>query len=105
MCTKLPTPYDKLSTEPINSPPKNKFRTILKVLIVDSKEDEERTYSNKMGGGDSEEFEAIAMWDNLEEEPKPNLDRVIDNIQIEHVEPIELVVPIAKSKEPIVVAT
>jgi len=56
MCTKLPTPYDKLSTEHVSSPPKNKFRTILKVLIVDSKEDEERTYSNKMGGGDNEEF-------------------------------------------------
>ncbi len=45
------------------------------------------------------------MWDNLEEEPEPNMAQVINNIQIEHVEPIELVVPIAKSKEPTVVAT
>jgi hypothetical protein len=44
------------------------------------------------------------MWDNLEEEPEPNLDQVIDNIQIEQVELVEFVVPIAKSKEPIVVA-
>ncbi len=58
------------------------------VLIVDSKEDEERTYLDEMGGGDGGEFQAIVMWDNLEEEPEPNLDQVIDNIQIEHVESV-----------------
>jgi hypothetical protein len=41
-----------------------------------------------MGGGDGGEFQAIVMWDNLEEEPEPNLDQVIDNIQIEHVESV-----------------
>jgi len=37
---------------------------------------------------------------NLEEKPKPNLDQVIDNIQ---VEPIEHVVPITKFRKPVVV--
>jgi hypothetical protein len=49
MCTKLPTPHDKLNIELVTSPPKKKFRTTSKVLIVDSKEDEERTYLDKMG--------------------------------------------------------
>jgi hypothetical protein len=42
------------------------------------------------------------MQGNIEEEPKPNLDQVIDNIQVEHVLFIEPVVSII---EPIVVAT
>jgi hypothetical protein len=35
----------------------------------------------------------------------PNLDKVIDNIQIEHVEVIEPLVPIEEPTQPIVVAT
>jgi len=31
-----------------------KFRTIYKVQIIDSREDEERTCSEEMGGGDDE---------------------------------------------------
>jgi hypothetical protein len=50
-----------------------------------------------MGGADSEEFQTT-MQDNLEEEPKLNLDQLINIIQVEHV------VLIAKPKEPIVVA-
>jgi hypothetical protein len=48
-----------------------------------------------MGGGDSEKFQAIIMHDNLEDEPKLNLDQVIDNIQVEHVESIGPIMPLA----------
>jgi hypothetical protein len=48
-----------------------------------------------MGGGDSEKFQAIIMHDNLEDEPKLNLDQVIDNIQVKHVESIGPIVPLA----------
>ncbi len=52
-----------------------------------------------MGGEYGKEFEAIATHNNLEEKPKPDLDQVIDNIQIEPIESVEIVVPIAKPKE------
>jgi hypothetical protein len=38
----------------------------------------------------------------LEEEPEPNLDQEIDNIQLELIEDVEPVVPITKSNEPVV---
>lgn len=40
----------------------------------------------------------------MEEKPKVNLDQVIENIQVELVEPIELVVPIIEVRELVVVA-
>ncbi len=55
-----------------------------------------------MGGGDSEKFQAIIMHDNLEDEPKLNLDQVIDNIQVEHVESIGPIMPLAWIKEHVV---
>jgi hypothetical protein len=69
------------------------------------KEYEEQTCSNEMGGGGGEELQATATHGNLEEEPKPNLDKVVDNIQVEHVEFVELVVPIVEPTQPVVVAT
>jgi hypothetical protein len=47
-----------------------------------------------MGGGDGKEHQATTTKGNLEEEHELNLDQVIDNIQ---VEPIEPMVPIIKS--------
>jgi hypothetical protein len=44
------------------------------------------------------------MQGNIEEELEPNLDKVIDNIQIELVVFVELVVPIIELRQPIVVA-
>lgn len=41
----------------------------------------------------------------MEEKPEPNLDQVIDNIQVKPIEPIEHVVLIIEFKQPIVVAT
>jgi hypothetical protein len=64
--------------------------------VVDSKEDEERTYSNEIRGGGGEEFYITTTQGKIEEEPEPNLDQVIDNIQVEPVEFVELVVPITK---------
>jgi len=37
----------------------------------------------------------------MEEELKPNLDKVINNIQVEPVEFVEFVVPIAKPTQPV----
>jgi len=54
MCIKLFTPRNKLNLKPITSLPMKKFRTIYKVQIIDSREDEERTCSEEMGGGDDE---------------------------------------------------
>jgi hypothetical protein len=51
-----------------------------------------------MGGGGGEEFQATSTQGNLEEEPKPNMDQVIDNIQVKLVILVKLVVPITKSK-------
>jgi hypothetical protein len=52
-----------------------------------------------MGGGDGKKLQSITTQGNLEEESEPNLDQVIDNIQ---VEPIKHVVPITNFKQPIV---
>jgi hypothetical protein len=100
MCTKPLTPWARLSPKRVTSPPRKKLKTTFKSQVVDSKEDEERTCLDKMGGGDGKKLQAIATQGNLEEESEPNLDQVIDNIQ---VEPIEHVVPITKFKQPIVV--
>jgi hypothetical protein len=56
-----------------------------------------------MGGGGGKELQAMAIQGNLEEEPKLNLDQVIDNIQVEPIESIEHVVPITEPTQPIVV--
>jgi hypothetical protein len=46
-------------------------------------------------------LEATTTQGNIEEEPKPNLDKVINNIQVELIMSIE---PIVSIIEPIVVA-
>jgi hypothetical protein len=49
--------------------------------IIDSEKDEAQTYSHEIG----EELDATIMQSNIEEEPEPNLDKVIDNIQVEPI--------------------
>jgi hypothetical protein len=56
-----------LSIEPITSSLRKKSRTTFGSLIVDSKEDEERTYSDEIGGGAREELNAIATQDIIKE--------------------------------------
>ncbi len=51
---------------------------------------------DEIKGGGGEELYAIATKGNIEKDLEPNLDQVIDNIQVEHVESIELVVLIGK---------
>ncbi len=65
----------------------------------------EQTCSNGMGCGGWEELQTITTHGNLEEKLEPNLDKVIDNIQVEPVEPIQPVVSIVKPKQLIVIAT
>lgn len=60
-------------------------------LVNDSKEDEEQTCSNEIGGKGGEELDATTTQDNIEEELEPNLDQVITNIQ---EEPIVSTIPI-----------
>ncbi len=55
-----------------------------------------------MGGGNGEKFQAIITYNNLEDEPELNLDQVIDNIQVEPIEYIGPIVPLAWVKEPVV---
>ncbi len=62
----MPTPRDKLSFEPITSPPKKKSKTTFRLKVVDLEEDEERSYLDKMGSGGGQELQAIAMQGNLE---------------------------------------
>jgi len=57
-------------------------------------EDEERTYLDEIKGWGGKKLDAITTQGNIEEEPKPNLDQVIDNIKVELVISIELVVSI-----------
>jgi len=102
MCIKPLTPKDKLNLELITSPPRKKFKTTFGSLINDSEENEERTYSYEIGSGRGEEFDATTMQGSIEEEPKPNLDQVIDNIQVEHIMFAKHVVSII---EPTVVTT
>lgn len=44
-------PNNKLNLKPIISPPKKKAKTQSRTLIVEAKDDEERTCSKKIGGG------------------------------------------------------
>jgi hypothetical protein len=96
MHIELPTPRDMLNFELVTSPPKKKSRTTFGSLVNDSKKDEEQTCSNEIGGKGGEELDAIAMQGNIEEKPKPNLDHIIDNIQIELVVSVEHVISITK---------
>jgi hypothetical protein len=66
MSTKPPTPKDRLSLEPITSPPRKKFITTVKSHVIDSKEDEEQNCSNKMGGEGGERLQATTIHNNLE---------------------------------------
>jgi len=93
------------------SPLKKKFIITFKSKVIDLEEDEERTYSNEMWGGGGKELQATTIEGNLKEKLKPNLDQVIDKIQVEPVESIEpieliikptqLVVVVAKSSQPV----
>ncbi len=103
-CIELPTPSDKLSLELVTSPLKKKSITTFRSQVVDLEEDEERTCSNEIGDGGGKELHATTTHSNLEEEPKPNLDQVIDNIQLEHVESVEPIVLIIKPTQHIIVA-
>jgi hypothetical protein len=102
MHTEPPTPRNKLSLELVTSPPRKKSRTIFGSLVNDLEEDEEQTYSNEIGSRGGEELEAIAIQGSIEEEPEPNLDQVINNIQVDLVMFVELVVSIT---EPVIIAT
>ncbi len=57
-----------------------------------------------MGGGGGEELQGTVTQGNLEEKPEPNLDQVIDSIQVEPIESIEPIVPIVETTQLIVVA-
>ncbi len=98
----MPTQRDKLSPEPITSPLRNKSRTTFGSTINDSKKDEDWTYLNDIKGRGGRKFHAIATQSSIEEEPEPNLNQVIDNIQVEHVvSVIELVLAVIESFQPI----
>jgi hypothetical protein len=105
MCIEPPKPRDRLSLEHVTSPPRKKYRTTFKSLVVDSKEDEECTYSNEIGGGGGEKFNTTTTQHNIEEELEPNLDKVIDNIQIEPFVSIEPIVSIVEPTQLVVVTT
>jgi hypothetical protein len=55
--------------------------------------------------GRGEKIYATTTQGNIKEELEPNLDKVIDNIQVEPIEPAKHVIPIVKPTQPIVVAT
>jgi hypothetical protein len=74
MHTKQPIPSDKLSLKHVTSPPKQKSRTTFRSSVVDSKKDEERTYSDEIGGGGGGELNTITTHGNIEEKLEPNLD-------------------------------
>jgi hypothetical protein len=80
MHIELPTPRDKLSPKPITSPLRKKSRTTFGSLINDSKEDEERTCSNKIRSRGGKKLEATTTQGGIKEKTKPNLDQIIDNI-------------------------
>ncbi len=68
----LPTPRDRLSLEPITSPPRKKSKTTFGSLINDSEEDEEQTCSYEIRGGGGEELNATTTQGNIKEKLKPN---------------------------------
>jgi hypothetical protein len=87
-------PNDRLSLQPVTSPPRKKSRSTFGSPDNDLEEDEKQTCSNEIRGKGREQLEATIMQGNIKEKPKPNLDKVIDNIQAEHVVFIEHVVSI-----------
>jgi hypothetical protein len=64
------------------SPPRKKSRIIFETPINDSKEDEEQTCSNDIGGRGGEELDATSTQGSIKEELEPKMDQIIDNIQI-----------------------
>ncbi len=102
MRTKLLTPRDMLSHEPVTSPLKKKSKITFGSPINDFEEDEERTCLDEIEGRGGEELDVTATHDNIEEESEPDLDHVITNIQDELVVSIEFVVFIPK---PVTIAT
>ncbi len=105
MHAKLPILRDRLNPELVTSPPRNKYRIFFRSQVVELEDDEEQTCSNEIGGGGQKEFYVIATQGNIEEEPEPNLDQAIDNIQGELIESIEHVAPIVEPTQPVIVAT
>jgi hypothetical protein len=67
-------PRDKLSPEPITSPLKKKSRNTFGSPVNDSKENEEWTCSNEIGGRGGEKLEATTTQGSIKEKPEPNLD-------------------------------
>jgi len=65
-CTKLPTPRDKLSIEHVTLPPKKKSKTTFGSSLNDSKEDEERTCLDEIGGRGGQEFDATTTQGSIE---------------------------------------
>jgi hypothetical protein len=92
----LPTPRDRLSLEHVISLPRNKSRTIFGSPVNDSKEDEKQTCLDEIIGGGEKKLDATATKGNNEKEHEPNLDHVIDNIQVELIVFVETVVSITK---------
>jgi hypothetical protein len=101
--TKSRTPRERLSPKLVTSPPRKKSRTTFGSPIIDLEKDEERTCSYEIGNRGGEELYATITQGNIKEEPEPNLDKVIDNIQVEPIMSIELVVSIAEPTQPMVV--
>ncbi len=97
MRTKPPTPRDRLSLELVTSPLWKKSRTTSGSKVNDSEEDEEWTCSNEIRSRGGEKLDATTTQGDIEEEPEPNPNQVIDNIQIELVVSIEPVVSIIDS--------
>ncbi len=65
-----------LNLEHVTSPLRIKSKTTFKSQVA-SEEDEEQTCLDQMGGG--EKLRTTAMQGNMEEEPKSNMDQVIDD--------------------------
>jgi len=74
MCTKLPTPRDKLSLQLVTSPPRKKSKTTFGSPVNDSKEDEERTCLDESGGRGGEISMQQLCKGTLRKNLKPNLD-------------------------------
>jgi hypothetical protein len=93
-------PWDMLSLGPVTSPPRKKSRHHFKVLIVESKDEEKKTHSEEMGGGNDEEFQAKTTQANSKEELNVNFHYIIEDVQVELVEPL---VTIVKVRELVIV--
>jgi hypothetical protein len=65
-----------LSSEPATSPPKKKLRTSFGSPFNDSKEDEEQTCSNEIGGRGGEELDEATTQDNIKEKLEPNPNKI-----------------------------